>query len=206
MDLGTAYGLAFSSGINAYLPLLALAIAARLWPDNFSINAHLAFITQPWCIVVLIILTFADFFADKIPVVDHIWDTIHTVIRPITGAMVAAAASSHVTGIALPLTLVLGGGIATLTHVTKATTRVASTATTGGLLNVVLSIGEDCIVVFSILLSLFLPHVMIAIVILFVIAFLCLVPYLIRTLWQRWQQTHASPATAATVKNPYPGP
>ena len=98
MDIGTSYGLAFLSGINAYLPLLSLAIAADVLPDHFKLNPQFGFITQPWCIIVLAILTLADVFADKIPVVDHLWDAVHTIIRPVAGAFVASAANPQATG------------------------------------------------------------------------------------------------------------
>jgi len=97
MDLpgfGTPFGLAFASGLNAYLPLLAYSISVR-WLNLYKVNPNFAFITQNWFIALLVVLTILDFVADKIPVVDHIWGAIHTVVRPIAGAVVAAAASSH---------------------------------------------------------------------------------------------------------------
>ena len=100
MDLGTPLGLAFASGINAYLPLLSLAISTRFLHLD-KVNPQFAFITQDWFIIALVILTLIDFVADKFPVIDHTWDAIHTVIRPIAGALVAAASYSqfHLPGI-----------------------------------------------------------------------------------------------------------
>ena len=100
MDLGTPLGLALASGINAYLPLLSFAIAARFFHLG-KVNPQFAFITQNWFITALVILTLIDFVADKIPVIDHAWDAMHTVIRPIAGALVAAASYSqfHLPGI-----------------------------------------------------------------------------------------------------------
>jgi len=68
MDLATSSGLAFASGINAYLPLLSLginaylpllslAIAADLWPGYYYINPQFAFLSQGWCIALLALLT-----------------------------------------------------------------------------------------------------------------------------------------------------
>lgn len=179
MDIGTSYGLALSSGVNAYLPLLSFAIAAR-WFHLYTVNPKFAFVTQDWFMIVLAILALADLFADKIPVVDHIWDAIHTVVRPIAGAVVAAASGSQISGAALPITLVLGGALAGITHTTKATTRVASTATTAGMGNIFLSILEDIGVVITILLSLLAPHVMIIVLVLIVLLFLLALPRLLR--------------------------
>src|SRR5690349_17267010 len=110
MNYGTSYGLAFSSGVNAYLPLLSFAIAVR-WFHLYQVNPQYAFITQNWFIAVLILLTIADLVADKIPYVDHVWDLIHTVLRPIAGALVAAASDSQATGAGQVVPLVIGAGL-----------------------------------------------------------------------------------------------
>lgn len=200
MDIGTSYGLAFSSGINAYLPLLALAAASRIWPTHFHVNGHFAFITQPWFMVILAILTLADFFADKIPGVDHIWDTIHTVIRPVAGALVAAAAGNQtMDGAFLPLTMALGAGVAGVTHTTKAATRVTSTATTAGCMNSFLSIGEDFVLALSVFVSLVAPYVMLVVVILFVLGFLIFVPRIIKRLRRKRPVPYSS--SASTIPN-----
>jgi hypothetical protein len=96
--IGRPFGLAFASGINAYLPMLALALADR-WFHLFAVNPIFGFITQTWCIVVLIVLTVVDFVADKIPFVDHVWNAVHKVVRPIMGAIVAAASINHIPAI-----------------------------------------------------------------------------------------------------------
>jgi hypothetical protein len=163
MDIGTPMGLAFSSGINAYLPLLSFAIAAR-W-------LHL---------ILLVVLTLADLVADKIPALDHAWDAIHTVIRPLAGAIVAAASSGQVTGAGLTVPLVAGAALAGMTHTTKAVTRVASTATTAGLGNTILSTLEDVFMAISVLLSLFVPILMVVLVGVFVLLFLVFAPRILR--------------------------
>src|SRR5438094_8803647 len=96
MEIGTPLVLGFASGINAYFPLLSFAISAR-WLHLYKVNPTFAFITSNWCIVALVILTIVDFIADKIPVVDHIWDATHTFVRPLAGALVAAASTNRVT-------------------------------------------------------------------------------------------------------------
>ena len=210
MELGTPLGLAFASGINAYLPLLSFAVSARFF-HLYKINPTFAFITQDWFLSALVILTLIDFIADKIPVIDHTWDAIHTVIRPIAGALVAAASynqfhlpgtkisaassyipqamlsatsSGHILGTAVPtavavptislgllVILILGGLLATMSHTAKATTRLVSTFTTAGLLNVGLSLAEDILVLILVLLSLLVPIVMLILLVLFLIVF-----------------------------------
>ena len=208
MDLGTPLGLAFASGINAYLPLLSFAISTRFLHLD-KVNPQFAFITQDWFIIALAILTLIDFVADKFPLIDHTWDAIHTVIRPIAGALVAAASysqfhlpgikigaassqipqamltsSSHILGTivavsntvpalgpGLLIILILGGLLALMSHTVKATTRLASTLTTAGLLNVGLSLAEDILVLIIVLLSLLVPIVMLILLGLFLIVF-----------------------------------
>ncbi len=208
MDLGTPLGLAFASGINAYLPLLSFAVSARFL-HLAKVNPQFAFITQDWFIIALVILTLIGFVADKFPVIDHTWDAMHTVIRPVAGALVAAASysqfrlpgikispassqipqamltsSSHMLGTivavanAVPalgpgllIILILGGLLALMSHTVKATTRLASTLTTAGLLNVGLSLAEDILVLIIVLLSLLVPIVMLILLGLFLIVF-----------------------------------
>ena len=207
VDLGTPFGLAFASGLNAYLPLLAFAVSVR-WLHLYKVNPSFSFITQIWFMVVLAILTILDFVADKIPLIDHVWNAIHTVVRPIAGALVAVAAGSHfvsgthitakssdaasrtdlaasilpITGVGLLIILLLIGAVlAALSHTTKSTTRLVSTITTAGFLNIVLSFVEDVLVLIAILLSLFIPIVMFVLLVLFV---LIVGPRLIR-IWNR---------------------
>src|SRR2546423_5125144 len=193
MEIGTPLGLGFASGINAYFPLLSCAISAR-WLHLYKVNPTFAFITSNWCIIAPVILTILDFVADKIPVVDHAWDATHTFVRPLAGALVAAASSNrvtipigtgsisshllsaatgviHITGGGLLVLALLGGVLAAMSHTAKATTRLASTITTAGLLNVILSIGEDILVCIVILLSLFVPTIMLILLVLFLLFF-----------------------------------
>ncbi len=196
MEIGTPLGLGLASGINAYLPLLSFAVSAR-WLNLYKVNPNFAFITSNWCIIALVMLTIIDFVADKIPLIDHTWDATHTFIRPLAGALVAAASSSqviipigtssisshllgtvsiatgniHIVGIGLLVIALLGGLLALMSHTAKATTRLISTFTTAGLLNAILSIGEDILVVIAILLSLFVPAIMLILVVLFLLIF-----------------------------------
>lgn len=207
--LGTPFGLAFASGLNAYLPLLAFALSVR-WLHLYKLNPHFAFVTQTWFIAALVILALLDFVADKIPFIDHVWNAIHGVIRPFAGAVVAMVASNQalraapiasetyqvasgaamaalsvlpITGIGLLVVFIIGGVLAALGHSTKSTARIVSTLTTAGFLNGVLSLIEDVLVVIAILLSLFASSIML---ILLILLLLILVPRFMRTrnLWK----------------------
>ncbi len=193
MDIAISSGLAFASGINAYLPLLALGVAGLLWPEQYHINPQFTFMLQGWFLALMAVLTLADLLADKIPGVDHVWDVIHTILRPVAGALVSAAADPHATGGGLAVMLALGGSLAAVTHTTKAATRATSTLTTGGCANSVLSVVEDIIMFISVILSLLAPVVMLVVVVLFVGAFLLLAPRIVRVVRMRWQGRAAGP-------------
>ena len=192
LDFGTPFGLAFASGLNAYLPLLAFSLAVR-WLKLYTVNQRFSFVTQGWFIAVLVILTILDFVADKIPILDHGWNAIHTFVRPIAGAVVAIVASSHalptgtvsgqaqpevapvafgaipIAGVGLFVIFIIGAALALLSHTTKSTARLFSTITTAGFFNAILSMLEDALVLIVILLSLFASAIMfIALVLLIV--------------------------------------
>jgi Domain of unknown function (DUF4126) len=200
---GTPFGLAFASGLNAYLPLLAFTLSVR-WLHLYSVNPRFAFVIHTWFMALLVALALLDFVADKIPFIDHAWNAIHSVVRPIAGAFVAIVASSHalpataiapatgyaasgaamvalsiipITAVGLIVVLIIGGVLATLAHSTKTTTRIVSTLTTGGVFNSVLSLVEDVLVLIVILLSLFASAIML---ILLVFLVLVLVPRFMR--------------------------
>lgn len=198
MDIGTSYGLAFASGVNAYLPLLSFAIASR-WFHLYKVNPNFGFITQDWFMIILAVLAVADLFADKIPGVDHVWDAINTVVRPIAGAITATASAGQISGAAIPATLLLGGALAGVTHTTKAVTRVASTATTFGVGNVFLSVLEDIGVVITILLSLLAPYVMVVILVIVALIFLLMLPRLIKVV-SRSRATKRSRARMSMIR------
>src|SRR5207237_8152803 len=91
---GTPLGLAFASGLNAYLPLLAFALSVR-WLHLYTVSPHFAFITQSWFIAALVILTLLDFVADKIPLIDHILNAVHTFVLPVAGTVDVVVSSSQ---------------------------------------------------------------------------------------------------------------
>src|SRR3954447_11763011 len=160
-SLLTSAGLGLGAGINAYATLLVFGLLARWWPAMFQDDMARFFATTPVLIVVGV-LYLIEFLADKVPTVDHIWDIIHTLIRPVAGALVAwAAVSDKIPHGAVILAAVIAGGAALGSHATKATVRGASTLTTAGLGNPVLSVIEDVFAFVNALIAIFLPWLVI---------------------------------------------
>jgi Domain of unknown function (DUF4126) len=170
-SLLTSVGLGMGAGINAYATLLVFGLLARWQPMWFNDDLAHFFASTPVLIVVGV-LYLVEFVADKIPTVDHMWDVIHTFIRPAAGVLVAwAAVSDRIPHGAVILAAILAGGAALGAHVTKATVRAASTVTTGGIGNPILSIIEDLFAFANAILAIFLPWVVLVIIVLVVIFF-----------------------------------
>ena len=156
-SLLTSAGLGIGAGINAYATLLVFGLLARWQPSMFHDQLARFFASTPVLIVVAV-LYLIEFVADKIPTVDHIWDVIHTVIRPIAGALVAfAAVSNQIPRGAVIIATILAGSVALGAHATKATLRGASTLSTGGLGNPILSLIEDLFAFASAIIAILLP-------------------------------------------------
>jgi len=162
-----AFGLSASAGLNAYIPLLVIAIVAR-FTDLIQLNSPWDTLTSWWVIGLLILLTLVEFFADKVPAVNHVNDVIQTIVRPVAGAIVFAASAKVITDIhpvfALAAGLVVAGGV----HAVKAAAvRPAVTATTGGAGNVPVSIAEDVVATITSILAVVVPIILTVIIIMF---------------------------------------
>jgi hypothetical protein len=139
----TAFGLAASAGLNAYVPLLTIALMAR-FTNLLTLSEPWEPLTSWWVIGALVILTAVEFFADKVPAVNHVNDAIQTFVRPAAGAVLFAASTGAVTNIHPVVAIIAGLLVAGTVHAVKAAAvRPAVTATTGGAGNVPVSIAED---------------------------------------------------------------
>lgn len=170
-SLLTSAGLGAGAGINSYATLLVFGLFARFQPQWFTDEVARFFASTPVLIVVGVLYAI-EFVADKVPAVDHVWDVVHTFVRPVAGALAAwGAAAPGVPKGALVLAAVLGGGAALSTHAVKASVRVASTAATGGCGNPVLSVIEDLFAFVNAILVLLLPGLVLVTVALLLLFF-----------------------------------
>jgi Domain of unknown function (DUF4126) len=146
----TALGLSSVSGLRAYFPLLAMAVASDIPTGN---GQDLITLSKPfqalgtwWVVALLVALVLGEFTVDKIPVIDHVSDLFHTIVRPLSGAIIMAAVSNPLSEQNVWAAAVVGAALALTVHATKAASRPAVTATTAGLGNPVVSVAEDGIV------------------------------------------------------------
>ena len=143
--LGLALGAGFSSGLNLYATVATLGLLQRLGvlhlPQSLQVLSH------PWVLGIAIALYLIEFFADKFPYFDTIWDAIHTFIRPPAAALLAFAAAGGAAPEWRWAAALLAGGVALTAHGTKASARAAVNTSPEPFSNWFLSFGEDILAV-----------------------------------------------------------
>ncbi len=153
----SAFGLSASAGLNAYIPLLVVALLAR-FTDLIKLNPPWDTLTNWWIIGLLVVLGAIEFFADKVPAVNHINDAIQSFVRPAAGAIAFAASAKVITDVHPMLSLSLGLLVAGSVHAVKSVAvRPAVTAATGGAGNAPISFMEDVISTILSILAIIIP-------------------------------------------------
>jgi hypothetical protein len=172
--LSLALGTAWTSGINLYATVTVLGLLQKFGATKLP--GGLDVLDNWWIIGVAGFLYLVEFFADKIPYVDSVWDAIHTFIRVPAGAIVAYAATNEMDAGVFTIATLLGGGLAFSSHGTKAALRAGANLSPEPVSNWVLSIVEDIVAFVGAILAVFAP-VLIAIVLgIFVIFFVWFAP------------------------------
>lgn len=178
--LSLALGTAWTSGINLYATVTVLGLLEKFGATKLP--GGLDVLDNWWIIGVAGGLYLIEFFADKIPYVDSVWDVVHTFIRVPAGAVVAYAATNHMDpSIYIPAALV-GGGLALSSHGTKTALRVGANLSPEPVSNWVLSLGEDVVAFAGVFLAVFAPMAIASILILFVLFFIWFFPKAFRAL------------------------
>lgn len=193
--LFAALGLSSTAGIRAYLPLLALGIASDAGIIQLQGSFH--DLGQPAVLIILGILVLGEFIIDKIPVIDHISDLVHTVIRPIAGAVIMAGTANPISQHHPWIAALIGAVLAFAFHGAKAATRPAVSATTAGFGNPVISILEDVASVLMSILLLFAPIIGFILVLLIAVAFVRFIARIFRKLAGKRAPAAPAPAYAS---------
>lgn len=145
LTLGRTLGFSFAAGINLYLTVAILGLASRYgWvalPPQYQV------FDNPWIIGTALALYVIEFVADKVPWIDSIWDAVHTVVRPVGGALIAVATLGQASPATETIVGLLGGALAAGTHFGKAGTRLMANASPEPFSNWILSLLEDAFVV-----------------------------------------------------------
>ena len=144
-NLGVMLGGSWASGVNLYLTIAGLGIMDKM--GILSLPGNLDAISNPLVIAAAILMYAVEFFADKIPIVDSAWDSVHTFIRPIGGAALSYMAMADIGPLAQIPAALLSGTVAMDSHLTKATTRVAINTSPEPVTNSIASVSEDALVI-----------------------------------------------------------
>ncbi len=172
--IALSMGLAWASGINLYATLAALGILSAT--GNVILPEELLILGHPAVIAAASVMYCVEFFADKVPGVDTAWDGLHSFIRIPAGAILAASALGDVTPAIALAAAILGGGLAATSHTMKAGTRVLINTSPEPFSNWTASLGEDVLVLAGLGTALFQPTVFLALLVLFILLAIWLLP------------------------------
>ena len=176
--LALAAGLGWASGLRLYTTLFVVGLAGKLGWIVLPQGLHL--LEQPWVLGAAGLMLTIEFFADKIPLLDSVWDTVHTFIRIPAGAALAAMVFGG-QGVEWQTAMaLLGGSLAAGTHFTKAGTRAIINASPEPFTNIAASFGEDLVVLTGLWLMFAYPWLMLALLLLLV----ALIVWLLPKLWR----------------------
>jgi len=176
--LAVSMGASWVSGINLYAAVATLGLLGRF--ADLKLPGDLDVVTNWWVISVALVLFVIEFVADKIQLVDSLWDVVHTFIRIPAGAVLAATAFGDFERSVQVIALMVGGGLALSSHGTKAATRALVNTSPEPVSNIVVSLSEDVLAVVTVLAAVFLPIVLFVIVAAGLIFTFWLLPRVIR--------------------------
>jgi hypothetical protein len=179
-------GSAWLSGINLYATVLTLGLLQHF--HLVQLPGNLDFLSRWWVIAVAGVLYLIEFFADKIPMVDSVWDAIHTFIRVPAGAVLAASAFADFDPAVRAVALLAGGTLALGSHGTKASVRMAANTSPDPFSNILLSTAEDIFTIALTALAAFHPAVILVIILVFLLLLVWLGPKVLRAIRRMMRQ------------------
>jgi hypothetical protein len=176
--LALAAGLGWASGLRLYTTLFVIGLAGKL--DWVVLPGGLRLLEHPWVLGAAAVMLLIEFFADKIPLLDSVWDTVHTFVRIPAGAALAAMVFGG-QGLEWQTAMaILGGTLAAGTHFTKAGTRAMINASPEPFTNIAASFGEDVVVLTGLWLMFAHPWLMLALLLILAALIIWLLPILWR--------------------------
>lgn len=176
--LGTSLGSAWLLGLNLYATVAVLGLLGRF--AGLKLPGDLNVLTNKWVIGVALGMYVVEFFADKIPYLDSIWDVVHTFIRIPAGAALAAGSFGNYSKEVQVCALLAGGAMAPSSHSTKAASRAVINLSPEPVTNWTASFLEDGIAIGGTFLMVYAPIIMLIVLAVFVLIFLLVLPKIIR--------------------------
>lgn len=167
--ISLALGSAWTSGINLYATVAVLGLLQKFGSTRLPGGLE---VLDNWLIIGTAIFLYSiEFFADKLPYVDSVWDVVHTFIRIPAGAIVAYAAAADLDPAVAITAALFGGGLAFSSHGSKAAARIGANLSPEPVSNWILSLVEDAIAIGGTLLAVFAPIAILVVLALFVLFF-----------------------------------
>lgn len=183
--LAAALSLGTLAGVNLYLTVLVTGFAIHFHWITLPPALHgLETLAHPSILWIAGTLYAIEFFADKIPWIDTLWDALHTVIRPIGAAALAVAAMGDAHPVFEVAAALLAGGMAFSSHAAKAGTRLAANTSPEPFTNSILSLAEDGFVITGLGLLAWNPFVTLALATALCLTILIFLPRLLRNIFQ----------------------
>jgi hypothetical protein len=184
--IGLIAGSGWASGLNLYLVTLLLGISGRVgWAEIPEV------LTRLDVMIVTGVLFLVEFFADKVPYLDNLWDAIHTFVRPLGAAAIGAVIAGDSESIGAAVGAVVAGGLALDAHSAKASTRLVVNASPEPVSNIALSLVEDVSVALLIALAITYPLITAIVVGVLVVLATALTVWLWRALGRAWRRVRA---------------
>jgi hypothetical protein len=177
-EIALAAGLAWASGIRVYAALLAAGLAAHF--GVLDLPPALEVLEHPLVMGAAGVMAAGEFVADKVPAFDSAWDALHTFVRVPAGAFLAAAALGQADPVWIAVAAILGGAIASGTHLTKAGARALINASPEPFSNWTASVGEDLAVPAGLLAAIKLPLLFLGALVVFLAVAAWFLPRLVR--------------------------
>ena len=188
--------LAVAAGLNLYATVAVLGLCARY--DLLALPAQFSAFEHPAVIITALSLFLVEFVADKIPWLDSVWDGVHTLIRPVGGALIAVTTIGEASPVVETLTALLGGSVALTAHFGKAGTRLAANASPEPFTNWGLSLLEDVVAVGLTYFALEHPYIALFVALALLAIILAFATLLIRLIRNRFRSSSLRPPLTRT--------
>ena len=208
--LAVALGFASLAGVNLYLTVFVTGLAVNMqWVHLPEKYGELAVLGEPAVIIAAGIFAAIEFFSDKIPWVDSAWDSVHTVIRPIGGGLLALTALGPADPAFAVIVGMLAGGTSLMTHGLKSGTRIAINSSPEPVSNMAVSLTEDMAVIGGLAMMSVSPLVFAGVALAFLVLAIFMAPKLFRRgksfswlLWKRFSSGWFRPDSLEAFSGP----
>ena len=204
--LSMAGGAAWASGLNLYATLLALGIMGST--GTATLPPDLAVLEHPLVMTAAGFMYCVEFFADKIPGFDSLWDALHTFVRIPAGAVLAAGAVGEVDPAVQFAALIVGGALAASTHAAKSSTRAVINTSPEPFTNWTASVTEDVVAITGLWAALTHPYLFLSLLVVFLLVLAWLLPKIFRLLRSVFRRLvglfKRGPATASQPSSEMP--